>query len=439
MLRPCLHLLREEHGMNNADIARLQATERELRCEVAQLRAQLQDSPGKHVDLEGARTTKADRDVLYSAVEKTRMPMILSDPNQPDNPIIFVNRAFQELSGYDEDELLGRNCRFLQGPDTDPGHVRKVRQALDTRQEIALDILNYHRDGTPFLNNLFISPIFDQDGGLLYYFASQFDVTEMRRDRRLVEEGTRRQRAIFDSAADLAIVATDRDSRITDWNSGAERVFGWTAKEMLGSSADSFFTPEDRAEGCPDFERRKALAEGRAVNERWHVRKDGTRFWASGDMLPLRAEDGTHLGFLKVVRDRTEQHVAGEHLAASEARYRTLFEAIDSGFCVIEMVFDAGGKPVDYRFIEVNPAFERHTGLSQVAGRLMRDLAPRHEQHWFDTYGQVALTGEPVRLEDASEELGRWFDVQAFRVGDPAARRVAVLFDDISRRRTCRR
>jgi len=423
--------------MDEAEFTRLQGRELELEAEVDRLRTQMRIGQGSkgQISFEGARTTHIGPDELYSAVEKTRMPMIMTDPNQPDEPIIFANRAFQELSGRDADELIGRNCRFMQGPNTNPEHVSKIRDALTARRDIAIEIQNYRSDGTPFLNELYISPIFDHDGRLMYNFASQIDVTQNRRDRRLVEEGQTRLRTIFDSAADLAIVATDRDGLVTDWNSGAARIFGWSAEAMRGASAERFFTPEDRAQDRAGIEMRKALANGRAVNERWHVRQDGSRFWASGDMTPLLAKDGKHLGFLTVLRDRTEQHLAGERLAQSEERYRSLFEALDAGFCVIEMRFDEAGRPADYRFVEVNPAFERQTGLAGAVGRWMRELAPKHEQYWFDTFGRVALTGQSTRFEDAAEALGRWYDVHAYRVGDPAAQRVAVLFSDISRRR----
>ncbi len=119
----------------------------------------------------------------------------------------------------------------------------------------------------------------------------------------------------------------------------------------------------------------------------------------------------------------------------SEEQYRVLFEAIDVGFCIVEMKFE-GELPTDYRFVEVNPAFAGQTGLKDAQGRWMRDLAPGHEQHWFDIYGKVATTGEAVRFEHFAEKLGaRWFDVHAFRVGDPASRRVAILFSDITDRK----
>ncbi|WP_158046184.1 histidine kinase famiy protein [Skermanella pratensis] len=118
--------------------------------------------------------------VFFAAVEMTRMPMLVTDPNQPDNPIVFSNLAFFELSQYDESEVLGRNCRFLQGPQTDPETVDEIRTAVAEQRAVAVDILNYRRDGTPFWNALFIGPIFDQDGKLLYFFASQMDVTRRR-------------------------------------------------------------------------------------------------------------------------------------------------------------------------------------------------------------------------------------------------------------------
>lgn len=132
------------------------------------------------------------------------------------------------------------------------------------------------------------------------------------------------------------------------------------------------------------------------------------------------------------VIERTRVQAA---LRESEARYRTLFGSIDEGFCVIEMLFDHGGRPRDYRFLEANPAFVRQTGLADAVGRTMRELAPAHEPHWFDIYGNVAVSGEPVRFEAQAAQLGRWFDVYAFRIGEPPARRVALLFNDISARK----
>ncbi|WBS00917.1 PAS domain-containing protein [Pseudoduganella sp. SL102] len=118
--------------------------------------------------------------IFFAAVEMTRMPMLITDPNQPDDPIVFVNGAFLDLTQYQESQVLGRNCRLLQGPDTDPRTVAEVREALAEQRAVAVDILNYKADGTPFWNALFIGPIFDKAGKLLYFFASQMDITQRR-------------------------------------------------------------------------------------------------------------------------------------------------------------------------------------------------------------------------------------------------------------------
>jgi signal transduction histidine kinase len=121
--------------------------------------------------------------------------------------------------------------------------------------------------------------------------------------------------------------------------------------------------------------------------------------------------------------------------AASDLRYRTLFDSIDEGFCIIEMIFDEQDKPVDYRFLEINPSFEKQTGLRDAVGKRMRELAPQHEGHWFEIYGRIAVTGEAARFQNRAEQLHRWYDVYAFRFGEARNRQVAILFRDITDRK----
>ncbi|SFD58384.1 ATP-binding protein [Paracidovorax konjaci] len=129
-----------------------------------------------------------------------------------------------------------------------------------------------------------------------------------------------------------------------------------------------------------------------------------------------------------------------ETAKAAEIRYRQLFDAIDEGFCIIELVFDAAGRPIDYRFLEVNPAFKRHTGLVDAAGRTMRELIPDLDGEWFERYGRVATLREPLRFEQYSEKLDhRWFDVFAFPADDGQPCRVGILFTDISARKRAER
>jgi PAS domain S-box-containing protein len=122
-------------------------------------------------------------------------------------------------------------------------------------------------------------------------------------------------------------------------------------------------------------------------------------------------------------------------LRESEEEYRTLFNSMDEGYCVIEMIFDEQGEPNDWRFLKVNPAFEKNNGLTDAAGKTILELTPDIEPKWFAHYGKVALTGEPSRFVEHSVALGRWFDLYAFRIGAPELRQVAVLFNDITTRR----
>ena len=132
---------------------------------------------------------------------------------------------------------------------------------------------------------------------------------------------------------------------------------------------------------------------------------------------------------------RLGQIRAEEILRESEVRYRTLFSSIDEGFCVIEMVFDEHDRAVDYRFLEVNPTFERQIGLHAATGKLVSELVPNLEPYWYEIYGKVARTGEAVRFVNEVKALHRWLDIYACRFGPPDSRKVAVVFNDITERR----
>ncbi|MDM9626549.1 HWE histidine kinase domain-containing protein [Rhizobium sp. S152] len=131
----------------------------------------------------------------------------------------------------------------------------------------------------------------------------------------------------------------------------------------------------------------------------------------------------------------TDNQGGGQSDGRLEDDHKILFESIDDGLCVIEVLFDDENQPYDYRFLRANPAFVRQTGLTDAIGKQIRHLAPAHESSWYEIYGKIALTGEPARFEHQADALGRWYEVYAFRVGRPEERQVAVLFRDIKEKK----
>lgn len=407
------------------------------------------------------------------------------------------------------------------------------------------------------------TPIRVEGGAVAGFFCPCNEITGQVLAERRLRESEERLRLVFEGARDHAILTTDAERRVTSWSPGAEAAFGYTADEIIGHTADILWTPEDQAAGRPEAEAETASREGRALDVRWHVRKDGGAVFLDGSVHPLHDQGGQRIGLLKIARDETErrrrdeaareteeryrlaaqatndaiwdwrmadghviwneavgtlfghperetsanwwlehihpddrtrvsdtihavidgdgsiwseeyrfQRADGSHahvfdrgtvlrdedgramrmigamldlterrrmeqrLRDSEARYRTLFDSIESGFCEVDVRLDAPDGRIDYRVVEANPAFYRQTGFAaEVLGRWLREAAPALEEPWYEIYGRVARTGTPERFEEGSTALGRWFDVYAFRVDAPEDRRVAILFNDISARR----
>ena len=122
---------------------------------------------------------KASQESLAKMIENTSVPFIVSNPRIHDNPIILCNKAFVELTGYNEQEILGRNCRFLSGKDTNPQHTQLIVNAVRNHEPVLVEILNYKKDGTSFQNALMIAPIFDDGGELAYFLGSQMELTKV--------------------------------------------------------------------------------------------------------------------------------------------------------------------------------------------------------------------------------------------------------------------
>ena len=254
-----------------------------------------------------------------------------------------------------------------------------------------------------------------QRKGLMRLARQAMGQMELRRSLREQAEQRLLNERILDGATDYAIVAIGPEGGITRWNAGAERIMGWTEAEMLGRPVDAFFTPEDRADGIPRSELSLALQTGRAPDERWHLRKDGSRFWASGEVKPLTSGDGEVLGFLKILRDCTAEREAGAALQASEMRYRSLVEVSPQ----VVWFADADGAVTycnaywyDYTGLTVG-----ETGETSWMGVIHPDYREATHAAWLS----AASNGRPYEVEFPLRRADgeyRWFLSRAHPVRD---------------------
>ncbi|MCF4126246.1 HWE histidine kinase domain-containing protein [Methylobacterium sp. SyP6R] len=285
--------------------------------------------------------TGASPDPFAAAVRATRMPMVITDPHRPDNPIVFVNDAFTRLTGYAREEIVGRNCRFLQGPETDAADVARIRDAIARREPIEIDLLNHKKTGEAFWNRLLVSPVFDEAGQLTYFFASQFDVTlerdrlvRLQRDRDALErEIAQRTQALRQSEERLHFIL--KASRLGSWTLDlAEMRLRASAncKCNVGLEPDAPFTYDDLiAAILPEDRERMQVAVRESIETRsdydieYRVRTPaGEVRWLQARGQPFYDADGAPSSMAGVTLDVTERKRGEEHraLLAEELNHR---------------------------------------------------------------------------------------------------------------------
>jgi PAS domain S-box-containing protein len=352
----------------------------------------------------------------------------------------YLNSQATRVLNRTKEDLIGKNMWEEFPGSYDSIFGQEYRRAI--AQQVTVNVESFY----PPLNVWFSVRAYPIESGLAVYFQ---DITAQKAEQAAIlqqQQTSNRRRAEIEAiytTAPVGLCFNDTELRYVRINqqlaaingSPVEQHIGRTVRELLPELADQI---EPIYQRVIDSGEPIVNLEVSGMNP---AQPGVTRTWLSS-YYPLKGEDDRVLGVNVVVQEITElkqreaeRKAANQALKRSEERYRSLFDSIDEGFCVIEVLFDEAGKAIDYRFLEVNRQFGQQTGLKEPIGKTIRELVPDIESYWAELYGEVIRTGNPVRYENAAREMNRWFDVYAFLFEEPEKRKVAILFRDITDRK----
>jgi len=353
----------------------------------------------------------------------------------------FINESSCRKMGYSREELIGKNYGLIV-PEDDIQKLFAASKAVFKSGEPnkCYSHSALRKDGSIILVESFIGLRRNKQGDIVGFRTVSRDVTERKRIEDELRESERKLAEVIAFLPD-ATLAIDRDKRVIVWNKAIEEMTGVPAAEMMGRGDHAYTIPfygeprpqlmdlifEDSAETACRYPAITRQGDALTAEVFCNALYSGRGAWVFAKASPLYDASGKVIGAIESIRDITAQRKA-------EQQYATLFREMLDGFAMHEIILDAAGTPVDYRFLGINPAFESMTGLKagDIVGRTVLEVLPGTERQWIETYGKVALTGEPVHFENYSTELGKHFEVTAF---SPVLGQFACVFQDITERK----
>ncbi|HVG13986.1 MAG TPA: PAS domain S-box protein [Chitinophagaceae bacterium] len=397
--------------------------------------------------------TSVETETLYTALFRALSTnSYLMKPDRPTFTIVAVSTQHLELTGLDEKDMIGKGVFEVFPPNpADPEDTggqdleASLNYVLSNKVPHQLPVQRYDITGPEghYIKKYWKAesrPVLTPEGTVAYIIHTTEDITDQVLAAEIKEQmkGMEPAYNLFMQIPIPLCMLKGPNLVVEFANEPTLQLWGRT-KEVIGLPLEEA-VPEVKGQGYADIihEVRETGMTRQVYESPVTLLRNNKEELAYINYVykPYYEKDKTTVaGVIAIGDDVTEKVLAKKRLADREAKYRTLFDSMDQGFCILEMIFDKNSKPIDYLFLEANPMFEEQTGLKSVVGKTAKELVPDLEPHWFEVYGKVALSGQATRFTEGSEAMGRWFDVYAFKTGDEFSYHVALFFTDITQRK----